>query len=120
MLRVGGRQRNSSFTYESKHPFILSGKHPLTRLIIRTEHLRLLHAGPTLLSASLSQRYHVIGGRNVIRSVTRECVTCRRNAAKPQSQMFGQLPIERVTPGPVFDKVGVDFANMVMYVNQPL
>ena len=24
--------------------------------------------------------------------------------------MLGQLPIERLTPGPVFDKVGVDYA----------
>ena len=55
LLRVGGRQGLSKSTYESKHPVILSGKHPLTQLIIRTEHLRLMHAGPTLLSASLSQ-----------------------------------------------------------------
>ena len=24
--------------------------------------------------------------------------------------MLGQLPIEHLTPGPVFDKVGVDYA----------
>ena len=80
-------------------------------LIIRTEHLRLLHAGPTLLSASLSQRYH---RTNVIRSIIRECITCRRRAAKPQPQLLGQLPIERVTPGPVFGKVGVDYAGPVL------
>ena len=74
----------------------------------------MLHAGPTLLSASLSQRYHIVGGRNVIRSVTRECVTCRRKAEKPQPQMLGQLPIERVTPGPVFQMVGVDYAGPVL------
>ena len=28
--------------------------------------------------------------------------------------MLGQLPIERVTPGPVFDKVGVDYAGPVL------
>ena len=59
-----------------------------------------------VLSASLSQRYHIVGKCNVVRSITRECVTCRRKAVKPQPQMLGQLPIERVTPGPVFDKVG--------------
>jgi len=26
---------------------------------------------------------------------------------------MGQLPIERLTPGPVFDKVGIDFAGPV-------
>ena len=28
--------------------------------------------------------------------------------------MLGQLPIERMTPGPVFDKVGVDYAGPVL------
>lgn len=27
--------------------------------------------------------------------------------------MLGQLPVERVTPGPVFDKVGVHFAGPI-------
>ena len=114
LLRVGGRQRLSKSTYESKHPVILSGKHPLTRHIICTEHLRLLHAGPTLLSASMSQRYHIVGGRNVVRSITRECVTCRCKAVKPCLQLLGQLPIDCITPGPVFDKVGVNYAGSVL------
>ena len=114
LLRVGGRRELSMSPYRSKHPIILVGKHPLTRLIVRTEHLRLIHAGPTLLASSLSRQYHIVGGRNVVRSITRACVTCRRNAIRPQPQMFGQLPIERITPGPVFDKVGVDYAGPVL------
>ena len=100
--------------YHSKYPIILAGKHPLTRLVIRTEHLCLLHAGPTLLASSLSRQYHIVGGRNTVRSITRACVTCRRDAVRPQPQMLGQLPIERITPGPVFDKVGVDYAGPVL------
>ena len=69
LLRVGGRQQLSKSSHESQHPIILHGKHPLTRLIIRTEHIRLLHAGPTLLAASLARRYHIVGGRKVIRSI---------------------------------------------------
>ena len=123
LLCVGSRQRLSKTAYESKNPAILSGKHPLTRIIIYIEHLRLLHAGPTLLSVSLLQRYHILGGRSVIRSTARGCVTCRRQAAKPRPEVLGQLPIERVTPGPVFGKVGVDCAGPVLikygYVRKP-
>ena len=79
----------------------------MTGLIVRSEHLRLLHAGPTLVIASLGRRYHIIGGRNVVRSIIHGCVVCRRNSAKPQPQMLGHLPVERITPGSVFDKVGV-------------
>jgi hypothetical protein len=70
----------------------------------------LLHAGPTLLSCSLNRRYHLIGGRKAVRTVTRACVTCRRVAAKPQEQIVGQLPAERVTPEFVFSRVGIDYA----------
>ena len=49
-----------------------------------------------------------------IRSITRECVNCRRRSIKPCPQLLGQLPIERVTPGSAFDKVGVDYAGPVI------
>ncbi len=49
LLRVGGRLHNSQFPYAQRHPLILCGKHCLTKLIIRDEHLRLLHAGQTLV-----------------------------------------------------------------------
>ncbi len=84
LLRVGGRRQLSQSSYESKHPLILHGNHKLTCMIISTEHLRLLHAGPTLLGSSLNRRYHIIGGYKEIRSATRKCVTCRRYAAKGQ------------------------------------
>ena len=110
LLRVGGRQQLSNMSYS---PIILHHKHPLTCLIVRSMHHWLLHAGPTLLTASLVSNYHILSGKKLIRSITRGCVTCRRLSAKPSSQLMGQLPIERLTPGPVFDKVGVDFAGPV-------
>ncbi len=116
VLRVGGRQRNTKFSYNSRHPIILSSKHPLVKLLMRSEHLRLLHGGPLLLSASLSRRFHIVGGHNAIRSVTRSCVTCRRSA-KPRPQMMGQLPAERITPDAVFSRVGLDYAGPV-YIKQ--
>ena len=80
LLRVGGRQGISqSISYEAQHPLTLHGKHPLTHLIVHAEHLHLLHAGPTLLSASLATRYHVVKGRMIICSVCRQCITCCRH-----------------------------------------
>ena len=100
-------------TYSQKHPIILHHKHPLTHLIIRSEHLRLWHAGPTFLSASLNSHYYILGFRKLVRSIIRGCVICRKLSAKPSSQLRGQLPIERLTPGPVFNKVGINFAGPV-------
>lgn len=113
IVTFGGRLHNSKLSYSNQHPLILHGKHTVTRLIIRSEHQRLLHAGPTLLTASLCRRYYITGCRKTVRSITRGCITCRLTSARPQPQMLGQLPIERVTPGPVFDLVGVDYAGPV-------
>lgn len=110
VLRVGGRECESKLAYSRKHPVILHGKHPLVKLIIRSEHLRLLHAGPTLVFSSLACRYHILGMKKTIRSVVRQCAICRRYSAKPSPQLLGQLPPERVTPGTVFERTGVDYA----------
>ena len=76
VLRVGGRERESKLAYSMMHPIILDGKHPLMKLIIRTEHHRLMHAGPALLTSSLNRRYHITGGWRVIRSITQACIIC--------------------------------------------
>ena len=114
ILRVGGRGSHSEMSYNSRHPVILPGKHPITKLIVRTEHLRLLHAGTTLTAASLSRRYHILGSKRAVRDVVRPCVMCRRVVARPQPQFLGQLPKERLSPGLVFEHTGVDYAGPVL------
>ena len=110
LLRVGGRRNLLKEPYDRIHPMIVHGKHPLTRLIIRTEHIRLMHAGATLVSASLSGRLHIIGGRKVIRCVIRQCVICRRQSSRTETQKMGSLPVERLTPDRPFANVGIDYA----------
>ena len=110
VLRIGGCTGNSKISYINLHPIILNGNHVLTRLIIRAEHLRLLHAGPTLLTAELCRRFYIISCRKTVRSITRQCLVCRKDSIKPQPQKMGQLPMERVTPDSIFENVGVDYA----------
>ena len=66
ILRVGGRDFIKKVSYSSQHPVILSGKHPVTKLMIHFDHLRLLHAGPTLLACSLNHRFYILGGCKAI------------------------------------------------------
>ena len=110
VIRVGGRMSNSSLTYSQSHPVILDGKHRITKLIVLSEHLRLMHAGPTLLLSSLNQRFHIVGARKTVRFITRQCITCKRHSIKPQDQLLGQLPSERVSLAAPFEKSGVDYA----------
>ena len=103
------REQNSKRSFSIQHPVILHGIDYLTTLIIRFEHIRLMHSGPTLLIASLSRCYYILGYRRVVRSITRGCITCRRISARPHPHMLGQLLIKHVTPDLVFNKVGVDY-----------
>jgi hypothetical protein len=109
LLRVGGCLSNSEFAYDQRFPIILHGQTTLKKLVIASEHVRLLHAGPTLVALSLGRRFHIVGQRRIIRTITRACVTCRRTFTRPQPQ----LPLERVTPGVIFERVGVDYAGPV-------
>ena len=62
--------------------------HASTHLMIHDEHLGFLHAGPTLLAASLSRRkYHIIGGRKAFISVAGKCFTHRRYTSRPKPQL---------------------------------
>ena len=51
--------------------------------------------------------------RKTVRSIVCQCVICRRYTCKPQYQLLGQLPLERVTYGSVFQKVGVNYAGPI-------
>ena len=117
ILRLSCRIGNSNHPYEQVHPIILNCNHQITKMIIKAERLRLLHAGPTMLMSSICIRFHIIGGKRVIHDITRACVTCCRYSVRPQSQVTGQLPIEQVTPGPIFERVGVDYAGPIIQYN---
>ena len=110
VVRVGGHNSHTKLSYSQTHPVILDGKCCVAKLIIRSEHVRLLHAGPTSLLSSLSRRFHMIRMSKAVRSITRQCVICRRQTIKPSPQIMRQLLLECVTPGAVFEKVGMDYA----------
>lgn len=114
VLRVGGRLQSSNLPFSKKHPILLPAKHKLTDLIVECEHLRNLHAGPSLLLASLRQRYWILGARNTVRTVTHKCVECCRNRAESIQQIMGSLPKERLTPAKTFSVTGVDYAGPIM------
>ena len=120
LLRVGGRITHASLFFHRRHPIILPGSHTFTKLLVRSEHRRLLHAGPTLVTASLSRRFYIIKGRRMIRAVIHACVRCRRVASRPKPQILGQLPADRLHPGPVFDRIGMDYAGPFLVKSGPV
>ncbi len=60
--------------------------------------------------AILSETYHIIGLKSLLKQVSRSCVICQKTYARATGQMMGQLPVEWVNPAPPFTHVGVDYA----------
>ena len=77
-------------------------------------------AGPTLASPSLSRLFLILGGRRVIRDITGKCVICKKIIARSKPQIHDELPADRVNPGPVFDRIGIDYAGAVMVKHRPI
>ncbi|XP_025829218.1 uncharacterized protein LOC112904129 [Agrilus planipennis] len=109
ILRVGGRIKHSNFSYEKKFPAILPIRGKLSLLIVQREHIRLLHAGPQNLLASIRDRFWILSGRNLVRKVVRNCTRCFRFDATAVKYRMGDLPAARVTPARPFMNSGVDF-----------
>ncbi|XP_055714333.1 uncharacterized protein LOC129808576 [Phlebotomus papatasi] len=116
LIRVGGPIENSDEAFAAKHPILLP-KSKLSLMILRHEHLKQLHAGPTLLLASIRQRYWPLSGRNLTRRVVHECYQCFRAKPKPLEQLMGDLPEHRVNFYRPFQATGVDFAGPVQMLS---
>lgn len=110
IIRVGGRLQNSALPDEFKHPIILPWNHRATTLLVRELHLRNLHAGPALLTASINQQYWIIGCQKVVHKIVQDCTRCVRLKGRLASQLMGSLPPARVLATRPFCFVGVDYA----------
>ena len=106
--------------YSEHHPILLAGDHAIVKLLIVPEDLHLLHAGPTLVAASLSCRLCILGSSRAIRRIVRSCVKCRCVSLRATLQLHGQLPIDRLNPGTVFGLVGIDYAGPILIKGGPI
>ena len=61
LLHVGGWLHNAGMPFSECHPVLLPGYHRITELAITAKNLCLLHAGPTLVSTSLSCQFAILG-----------------------------------------------------------
>ena len=113
VIRVGGRLQQSTLPYHAIHQVILPSNNHLTKLIVASEHIRLHHAGPQLLIASLRERYWIIKIRNVVKTIIHQCLICYRHKAQASQQLMSELPATRVRPARPFLTTGIDYAGPV-------
>ncbi|XP_058816162.1 uncharacterized protein LOC131679450 [Topomyia yanbarensis] len=109
LLRLDGRLRYKNAPFDTRFPMILPADHKLTWLIARSLHVQTLHAGPTLLLATIRQRFWPLRGRHLARRVVRNCITCYRCNPRCSNQQMAPLPSVRATPARAFAYSGMDY-----------
>lgn len=121
IIRVGGRMKNSEFSFDKKFPVLLPKSHVLTQLIFKHFHELQLHCGAQHLLAVVRESYWPISGRNTAKRITHNCTKCFR--VNPQSchPLMDHLPAKRLQVGtPAFSYVGVDYAGPILIKDRKL
>lgn len=119
ILRCSGRLQNSDLEHEAQYPIIIPRDHRFTRLVIEKCHRKVKHSGVRSTPGELRSRFWVPKGRQVVKKILRECVTCKREQGKPfEPPPVAALPDFRVREATPFSKVGVDFAGPLFAKSQ--
>ena len=110
IIRCGGRIHNAKIDSETKFPCLLPKKHPLTALVVHHTHKIHLHTGVNATVTSLRQKFWIPSARQIVRSLLRKCVTCRRVSGKSYSRPEPPpLPSVRTKQSRPFEVTGIDF-----------
>lgn len=112
LWRCGGRLKLAKIDYGARHPILLPRDHHFTYLVITNAHNRVMHNGHKETLTELRQKYWIIRGRSLVRSIIHHCVICRRHEG-PAYKTPPPLSVFRVEERPPFTYVGVDFAGPV-------
>ena len=106
--------------YATKYPILLPKSHPITTLIVKQAHERVLHDGVKETLTETRSKYWIPRGRSVIRKIVDQCVTCRKFEGLPfKAPQPPPFPECRVKEAPAFTFTGVDFAGPLMISTSP-
>ena len=109
-MRLRGRLRRSELSFQTKHPMLLSAKHPLVILMLKQAHADNNHEGTEYVRNVLQQEYWIMGLRNALRSIKHQCIQCRKVSTQPLQPQMADFPKERLTgTNHPFQNTGIDY-----------
>ena len=112
LIRVGGRLKYSSLSFEAKHPIILPSAKlcHVSHIIIVHYHNRVFHQGRSYTVNELrNSGFWIIHCISNVSSIINSCVKCRKLYRGTSIQKMADLPTDRVSPEAPFTSSGVDF-----------
>ena len=109
ILRCKGRlQRDEDLDFDGKNPMILPHNDEAVACLIRSIHLRYLHAGVEQVLGESRRRFWITKGRRAVTRVVRACVDCQKQFKRPECQLMAPLPEVRTKKCLPFENSGVD------------
>ncbi|GBL73988.1 hypothetical protein AVEN_230912-1 [Araneus ventricosus] len=102
LLRIAGRLLEAELCFGEKHPVILPQRCKFTELLVTRENERIGHCGVSATLTQLRKKYWIPKGRQLIKTMIRICLICKKYNAKLADQLSGQLPRDRISQSPPF------------------
>ncbi|XP_058803620.1 uncharacterized protein LOC131671301 [Phymastichus coffea] len=107
ILRAESRVQGAELSY---NPIILDARHFATKLLIDSYHKRFFHANNETIVNELRQEFFIVGLRRRLRTLARDCLTCKLRRAQPQNPPMANLPKCRVAYNlRPFTHCGIDY-----------
>lgn len=116
LLRCKGRlSRVNYYSYSTLNPILVAKHHPLTVLLVRDQHQKSKHLGiGTTLTALRERGFWIPAGRQVVKRIIKECVTCQKfNNLAFSYPKLTDLPKERVRFVQPFQDTAIDYTGHV-------
>lgn len=110
LIRLGGRLEHADLPPQEKHPLLLDGSHPFTKLLIRHTHVRIHHLGVRIVLSELRHQFWILKARQSIKKILHTCLPCKIANNRRGQEVEAPLPSDRVRPTKPFVVTGVDFA----------
>ena len=110
ILRVGGRLKKSSLSFDAKHPILLPKTHRITDLIIEQVHQENFHPGLQTLHNLIIPNFLIISPRSAIYRCLSKCIKCFRSKPQAYTPLMADLPAFRISQVKAFSQVSLDYA----------
>ena len=91
---------------------MIPSKQKFTELLVTDAHNKVFHSGVSDTLVQTREKYWIIKGRQVIKSVLGKCITCKRFNSSPGNQVVAPLPAARLEESTPFSVIGIDFGGL--------
>lgn len=119
LIRLNGRVRNRELDYNFRHPILLPYESTLTKRLLEKAHTRTMHGGAQQMLQYVREKFWIPRARQLAKEVIHACVICKRFAFIKSEQQMAPLPLNRTTPGKVFETCGIDYCGPVYLKPRP-